>query len=152
QYLVEDAENRRVRPDPERERQDRHEAEDRLLTERAERVANVLHTWLRRSEKRSWLFPGVRGSRNRNLRNSSVPFEGPCARRCGSIGGPRIAEELTRDRSPSHSQTPGARMRTDLGRLGSRQYPGRIHHARRRCSPVAGGNGCTKPDAEPARA
>ena len=43
QRLVDEAENRRVRPDPERQRQDRDHGEDRLLAKRPERESDVLH-------------------------------------------------------------------------------------------------------------
>jgi hypothetical protein len=49
QRLVDEAENRRIRPDPQRERQDGDDGEDRLLSERPERKSDVLHGGLRRS-------------------------------------------------------------------------------------------------------
>src|SRR5205807_2346286 len=43
QHLIQEAENRRVRADAEREREHRDQREDRLLPQRTERVPDVLH-------------------------------------------------------------------------------------------------------------
>ena len=46
QNLIEEAEDRRVRPDPERQRQNSDEREDGLLPQCPQRVAKVLHARL----------------------------------------------------------------------------------------------------------